>query len=336
VARNIPTDLVVVSRKGRFFAELDARVNVVELPQRRTICSVIGLKRYIETARPVALVSALSHTNVAAIIANQLARKRTRVVVVEHNQLSKNRALKAGLVALSYRLVPWLYPKADVIAAVSSDVRDDIAAETGISRDRMIILHNPVVTSKLSTLAEERPSHPWLREPGPPVIVGVGRFALQKNFPLLVRAFAKVRASRPARLIILGEGELRSELEELVRSLGISADVDLPGFDQNPFRAMRRAAVYVLSSDWEGLPTALIEALACGTPVVTTDCAGTSEILLGGQIGRIVPRGDVDALATAISATLDGPGPSDERIARANEFGLEKAVDRYLEAAGWS
>lgn len=336
VARDIPIDLLVIARKGRFFEELDARVNVVELPQRRTISSIFGVKRYIETVRPVALVSALAHTNVAAIIANQLARPRTRVVVVEHNQISKNRRLKRGLVGFSYRMVPWLYPSADVIAAVSTDVRDDLAAETGIPAERITVLHNPVVTTALAEQAAEDSSHPWLRDGEIPVVLGVGRFALQKNFPLLIRAFAKVRAARPARLIILGDGELLPDLEALVRDLGVTDDVDLPGFDPNPFRAMRRAAVYVLSSDWEGLPTALIEALACGTPVVTTDCAGAGEILLEGRIGRIVPRGDVDALAAAISATLDLPGSHDERIARANDFGLERAVDRYLEAAGWS
>lgn len=336
VARGISVDLVVIARKGRFFEELDARVNVVELPQRRTIGSILGMKRYIETHRPSALVSAMTHTNVAAIIANRLARHHTRVVVVEHNQISMNRPLKRGLVGMSYGLVPWLYRKADVVAAVSRDVRDDLAAETGIAAERIKVLHNPVVVPELSKLASEDIDHPWLKDSGPPVMLAVGRFSRQKNFPLLLNAFSKVRAARPARLIILGEGELRPELEALARELGIAEDVDLPGFDPNPFRFMSRAAAYVLSSDWEGLPTALIEALACGAPVVTTDCAGTGEILLDGKLGRIVPRGDADALAAAILATLDAPGSRDGRVARADDFGLERAVDRYLEAAGWS
>jgi glycosyltransferase involved in cell wall biosynthesis len=336
MAREIPTDLVVICRQGAFFDELDPRVNVVELPQSRTFTSVRGLKRYIETRRPAALVSSLTHINVAAILANITARPRVRLVVVEHNQHSQNRRLKHGLVNLSYRMVPYLYPKADVVAAVSEGVRDDLAAVAGLRSEEIAILHNPVVGEELAEAAAAEIDHPWLSAPGPPVVLGVGRFTRQKNFPLLIEAFAKARKTRPLRLIILGEGELRAELEAQVRALGIGEDVDLPGFDPNPFRYMRRAAVYVLSSDWEGLPTALIEALACGTPVVSTDCeSGPQEILLGGRLSRIVPMGDASALSAAILGTLEVPGDRAARVARANDFTLDRAVDRYLEVAGW-
>lgn len=336
VARGVPTDLIVIERKGAFFAELDRRVNIIELPQSRTITSVRGLKRYIETRRPAALVSSLTHTNVAAILANIAARPRARLVVVEHNQHSQNRTLKHGLVRLSYGLVRWLYPKADLVAAVSEGVRDDIAAASGIPTGKIAVLHNPVVDGGFAEHASAAIDHPWLAAPGPPVVLGVGRLTRQKNFPLLIEAFAEARKRRPLRLIILGEGELRPELEAKVRDLGIVEDVDLPGFDPNPFRFMRHAAVYVLSSDWEGLPTALIEAMACGTPVVATDCrSGPHEILLGGTLSRIVPTGNAGALAEAILATLDTPGDAKARMARAGDFSLDRAVDRYLQAAGW-
>jgi glycosyltransferase involved in cell wall biosynthesis len=336
VARNITADLVVVNRIGSFFSELDPRVKVVELPQRRTMTSMLGLKSYIDTRRPAALISSQTHTNVAAILANVMARRRTRLVVVEHNQYSMNRALKHGPVAIAYRLVPWVYRKADLVAAVSVGVRDDLAAETGLPAGRIAVLHNPVVSRELEERASAPVDHPWLNEPGPPVVLSVGRFTKQKNFSLLIEAFARLRRERPVRLIILGEGELRSELEACVRFHGVGEDVDLPGFDPNPFRFMRPAGIYVLSSDWEGLPTALIEAMACGTPVVSTDCAGgPREILLDGRLGTIVPRGDVGALTTAMAATLDARGDRQARIARALEFGVERAVDRYLQAAAW-
>lgn len=336
VARGIATDLVVVERKGAFFAELDSRVNVVELPQKRTMSSVLGLKRYIETRRPLALVSSLTHTNIAAILANSIASPKTKLVVVERNELSLNRRLKTGLVRFSYGLVPWLYPRADILAAVSSGVRDDLAKTMGVSANQISVLYNPVVTDGLDRSAAESTEHPWLADGRIPVILGVGRLMRQKNFPLLIHAFAQVRKQRHVRLIVLGEGELRSELETLVRSLGVTSDVDLPGFDANPFRFMRRAGIYVLSSDWEGLPTTLIEAMACGTPVVATDCrSGPSEILLQGKIGRLVPTGDVGALANAIMDTLDAPGDQASRIARAKEFNLDRAVDRYLDVIGW-
>jgi glycosyltransferase involved in cell wall biosynthesis len=337
VARGIPVDLVVIRRSGTFFGELDPRVNVVELPGRRTITSVRALKRYIEERRPAALISSMTHMNIAAILANLFARPRTRLVVVEHNQFTRAFPLKRGMVGLAYRLVRLLYPRADLVAAVSEGVRDDLARAISFPSDRIAVLYNPVVTNALDAAASAGIEHPWLSQPGPPVVLGIGRFTQQKNFPLLIQAFAEVRRRRPARLIILGEGALRPQLEEQVRELGLTDDIDLPGFDANPFRFMRRAAAYVLSSDWEGLPTALIEAMACGTPVVSTDCeSGPSEILLGGRLSRIVPRGDAGALADAIVATLDAPGDPDARIARAREFSVDRAVDHYLEAAAWS
>jgi glycosyltransferase involved in cell wall biosynthesis len=282
------------------------------------------------------MISSMTHTNVAAILANATARPQTRLVVVEHNQHSLNRRQKRGLVALSYNMVRWLYPRADLIAAVSEGVREDLARAAGLSLGGIDILHNPVVTDDLERRAAEAVDHPWFREGEPPVVLAVGRFTRQKNFPLLLEAFAEVRRKRVARLVILGEGDLRGELEAKVRDLGISAEVDLPGFDSNPFRFMRRAGVFVLSSDWEGLPTALIEAMACGTPVVATDCpSGPREILLGGRLGRIVPVGDAHALAGAIAATLTAPADRATLIARAREFSVAKAVDGYLAAAGW-
>lgn len=337
VARGVPTELVVIERRGSFFDELDRRVRVVELPQRRTMTSVLGLKRYIEERRPRALVSSLTHTNVAAILANRLARWRTRLIVVERNQFSLNRTLKRGLVRLAYGLVPRLYRQADLIGAVSEGVRDDLAETTRLPLDRIEVLHNPVVSEGLAVRAAEPLDHPWLKPGEPPVILGVGRLSTQKNFPLLIDAFARVRARRPARLIILGEGKLRPELEQRIDDLGIAADVALPGFDANPFRYMRHASVFVLSSDWEGLPTALIEAMACGVPVVSTDCqSGPREVLLDGKLGPIVPRGDVVALADAILATIANPGDRAARLDRANDFSLERAVDRYLTVTGIS
>lgn len=337
VARGVPTDLVVIEKRGSFFSELDPRVNVVELPQGRTLTSIVGLKRYLDDRQPVALVSSLTHTNVAAVLANMLARRRTRLIVVERNEYSQNRQLKRGLVRLSYRLVPWLYRKADMIGAVSAGVRDDIAAIVGVPTSRVALLHNPVATEGIAALAAAPLDHPWFAMPGPPVILGVGRFNPQKNFALLLRAFAELRRERPVRLVLLGDGDLRAELEDLARSLGVEDDVSMPGFDQNPFRFMARAAAYVLSSDWEGLPTALIEAMACGCPVVATDClGGPREILNDGALGRIVPRDDASALAKAIGETLDRPGDAQPRIARAQDFSLDRAVDRYLAVTGWS
>jgi glycosyltransferase involved in cell wall biosynthesis len=334
-ARGVPTDLVLVSREGPYLSELDPRVNVIELPEKRTLTSIWGLRRYLRSANPAALVANLTHINVAACFARVLAGYRGKVIVVERNQYTRNRELKRGLVRLTYDAVPWAYRSADVIGTVSTGVKDDLAAATGLPKDRMQVLYNPVVTPELAALAAQEPDHPWMHDGGDPVILAVGRLTRQKNYPLLLEAFAQVRKARPARLLILGEGELRADLEAQVARLGLGESVSLPGFRANPFAFMSRAALFVMSSDWEGLPTVLIEAMACGAPVVATRCdSGPGEILEEGRYGRLTPMGDAPALAQAMIATLDDPGDKAQRIARAHHFNLDAAVDRYLAFAG--
>jgi glycosyltransferase involved in cell wall biosynthesis len=229
------------------------------------------------------------------------------------------------------------YPFADAVVAVSSELADDLSAVAGLPRGLIRTVYNPVVGPELPALAAEPAGHPWLRPGGPPVVLGAGRLVEQKDFPTLLRAFALVRRERPARLVILGEGPAgaREGLAALAAGLGVAADLDLPGFVANPYAYMARAAAFALSSLHEGLPGVLIQALACGCPVVSTDCpSGPREILDGGRYGRLVPVGDHEALARAILACLDDPSGREERVARAAAFGLERAVDRYLELIG--
>jgi glycosyltransferase involved in cell wall biosynthesis len=187
-------------------------------------------------------------------------------------------------------------------------VRNDIAALTGLSRRRIVVIPNPVVTAELLDQARCPLDHPWFHPSAPPVVMGVGRLTRQKDFPTLLHAFAAVRASRPCRLVILGEGRDRPALAALAAALNINLDVDLPGFIPNPYAYMARAAAFVLSSAWEGSPNVLTEALALGTPVVATDCpSGPREILQHGRLGRLVPIGRPEAMADAIAAILDNP-----------------------------
>jgi glycosyltransferase involved in cell wall biosynthesis len=335
VDRGIQADLVVISKTGVYLDELDPRVQVFELPQSRAATAPLGLRRYLNARRPDALISSLTHINIAAILGRALARHRPRLVVTERNQFTRNRELKRGLVRLSYSLVPMLYRQADVIGAVAEGVRDDLARATGLPASRIEVLHNPVVSDDLADQARQLPGHPWLFDGEAPVILSVGRLTRQKNFSLLIRALARLRKTRKVRLIILGEGELRPQLIEEATELGVRDDVDLPGFDQNPFGYMALADVFASSSDWEGLPTALIEAMACGTTVIATDCdSGAREVLEDGRYGRLVPVGDVDAMSRALAEAIDRPDNRDLLIARAQAFDLDSSVSRYLHVAG--
>jgi glycosyltransferase involved in cell wall biosynthesis len=232
-------------------------------------------------------------------------------------------------------LIKIFYPWADAIVANSRGVAEDLMKLTGLPRDKIQVIYNPVVTPELFAKAEEPLDHPWFRPGEPPVILGVGRLTQQKDFPTLIRAFALVRKERPARLMILGEGEERPKLEALVRELRLEEDVALPGFVENPYKYMKRAAVFVLSSKWEGLPTVLIEALALGTQVIATNCpSGLEEVLEGGRWGRLVSVGDFAGLAQAILDRLNNArsGNTSGQVEYAiQRFSLEKIVQMYCD-----
>ncbi|MGE0371534.1 MAG: glycosyltransferase, partial [Gammaproteobacteria bacterium] len=188
----------------------------------------------------------------------------------------------------------------------------------------------------LEALAREAPPHPWLEEAaGPPVILGMGRFTEQKDFATLIRAFARLRAGRACRLMLLGRGRLQAEYEALATRLGVTADIAFPGFAENPYSYLARARLFVLSSAWEGSPNALTEALALGVPVVSTDCpSGPRELLAAGRYGTLVPVADDAALARAMAATLDGPLPAAELRLAAADYTVEASARAYLTALG--
>jgi glycosyltransferase involved in cell wall biosynthesis len=323
--------LVLARREGPYLADLDPAIEVVDLGGVRTAGGIWRLAQWLKLRRPDVLMSHMTHVNVAAIAAALLSGTGTPVVAVEHNQIDLNYArLTSRMVKAAYRATRWTYPRAAAVVCVSDGVAGSIAAFSGIARERLRVIANPIVTPELRRLAAEPPTHPWLRERSVPVVLGCGRLVEQKDFETLIRAFRIVRDARTARLLILGEGLLREPLQALIRELGLSEDADLPGFDRNPFAAMAASDLFVLSSRWEGLPTVLIEALAAGAPVAATDCpSGPMEVLRGGELGPLVPVGDAGALAKAILGTLDAPGPRSARLERAADYTVERAAQAY-------
>jgi glycosyltransferase involved in cell wall biosynthesis len=217
------------------------------------------------------------------------------------------------------------------VAGVSEGVVADLKALVPrVPNTKFKVIYNPVVTAEMIEKGNEPIDHPWF-ELGIPVFVAAGRLRPQKDFPILIEAFHRVRQSRDARLIILGEGPDRGDLEALVARLDLGDSVALHGFTDNPYAFFSRAAAFVLSSRWEGLPTVLIEALSCGAPIIATDCpSGPREILADGRYGRLVPVGDAESLSGAICAAIDGDlaRPPD---ASWMPYELDAVVDRYLE-----
>ncbi len=323
VALGHRVDMVVLAERGQYRDQVAPGVRIVSLGVERARNSVPALARYLRANRPAGLISALGHVNVAAIIANGLAGRPTRVLVTEH--LAYLAGAEASTVQKLFPRVAGLtYRAAHSVVAVSRGVADTFASASGFPRGRVTVIPNPVLTQTLYARRDADFDLPVQA----PFILAVGRLTKQKNYPLLLEAFGRVRTARPGvKLVILGEGEDRAQLEG-------HEDVLLPGFTTNPYAWMKACSVFAMSSDWEGLPTVLIEALACGASVVSTDCdSGPREILDGGRLGRLVPVGDADALADALIAALDDPGPkaSEDDLA---PYTVGAATRGYLDALG--
>ena len=300
-----------------------------------------ALARHLARSRLDALISAAPNCNLEAVWAKRLSGVATRILVSERSapseMLTKARNWRSRFLPT---LMSRTYQQADVIVAVSQELRDNLAAVTNIPRERIRAIYNPVVGPEVLEGAAAPIPHPWLEPGEPPVILAVGRLSTQKDYPTLVRAFAMVRAKRQARLIILGAGrdehkteQRREEIAQLARELGVGEDVDAAGFTANPYAYMARSALLALSSLYEGLPAVLIQAMACGCPVVSTDCpTGPREILDDGRYGPLVPVSDVPALAGAMESVLANPPDKALLRHRAQDFTADRAVDSYLEA----
>lgn len=324
-------DLVLPRATGPFLAEVDPAVRVVDLQAKRVLTSLPGLVRYLRRERPTAMISALNYVNIIAIWARTVARVGSVLVVTERNILTRSaERLPPNRRSLMPHLMRWFYPRADAVVAVAQGVKDDLVEFVGLSPTHVGVIYNPIVTEELLRRAAEPVSHPWLLEGATPVILGVGSLTPQKDFPTLIRAFKEVTRTRAARLLILGEGPDREGLERLVDQLDLAESVDLAGFEPNPYPSLSAAAAFVLSSRWEGLPGVLIEAMACGAPIVATDChSGPREILNDGEYGALVPVGDVAAMASALESVLSGDAgrPPPESWER---FDAHRVAGEYL------
>jgi glycosyltransferase involved in cell wall biosynthesis len=344
--RGLRVDVLAVRAHGELRELLPPEVRVVELQaflsrlpfvagskRRRALASIPALLRYLHRERPSALLATSPSSNVAAALAARLAPSATRVVLRLDSQLTRAPELAGTFTQRrrehrARRTFPW----ADAWIAISEGVADDAARVIGIPRERIVAIHNPVLTPAFHERASARVEDPWLGAGSPPVVMGVGRLVPQKDFATLIRAFARVRRLREVRLLILGEGPLRGALERLVGEQGVAADVRFTGRVPNAPAWMARAAVFALSSAWEGFGRVVVEALAVGCPVVSTDCpSGPREILGDGAFGPLVPVGDDAALAAAIESVLESPPDRELLTQRAGAFSLESGVDRYLE-----
>ena len=280
---------------------------------------------YMAVEKPDVTLPSL-HGSIEATLLVSCLHTGSRRVVVPIGHMS----LEVGQSRRAIRRYRHLSARAAHFVGVSQGVSRGLAEVIKVPDERITTIYNPVVTPDLHAKATEQPDHPWFRDDGAPVILAVGKLERQKDYPTLIRAFARLAAQRPYRLVILGEGSKRKEIEGLVEESGLTDRVSLPGWVENPFAFMAQASLFVLSSRWEGLPTVLVEALACGCPCVSTDCpSGPTEILLNGEIGPLVPVADDAGLAETMERMLDRPPDRHVLQRRAADFSADRAVTAY-------
>ena len=329
--RGFQVDLVALRAEGPCRELLSGKVRVVDLRARRVLSGIVPLTRYLRQENPAVLLPALDHVNIGALLSQRISATATHVIPTVHISHSKAAALQGGIKGWLLRaLIRYLYRSAHAVVAVSQGAADDMVKTAGVPREKVRVIF-PILTSGIEELAKQPADHPWFAPGQPPVLLSVGRLAPQKDFVTLIEVFSRLRKDLDIRLMILGEGKERGRLEQLVRSLELVQNVAMPRFTTNVFAYMSRSAVFVLSSAWEGMPMVITEALATGTPVVSTDCqSGPREILAGGRYGRLVPVGDVKSMESAIRQTLAEPHAKvPQEVLR--RFAADTVVDQYIQ-----
>jgi len=329
VDKDYDVDLVLVDASGTLLEELPREVTVVDLGCSRVATSLLPLRRYLQSRQPGILYAMMTELNVIASVAHRLSNTDTRLILSEHNTPTvSSHGLKDKFVL---QLAALTYPHADHVVSVSRGVRDDLLHVVNLPDENVSVIYNPIDIDRIRARADEPLDHEWLDDPNLNVILSAGRHAPQKGFDTLLRAFARLDDPN-TRLILLGDGEERESLMQLATELRIEDRTDFPGFVDNPFSYMARADLFVLSSWYEGFGNVLIEAMATGCPIVSTDClSGPSEILESGRYGALVPIKSESAMANSIEATLENPTSSEELRERAADFAVESVVDHYVQ-----
>ncbi|MGQ3330851.1 glycosyltransferase [Halorubrum sp. FL23] len=323
-------EVLVITEDGELVDELAPEIKFSVLSVDRMRWAAIPLARHLRRTRPDALISFMTATNVMTIVAARMARVSTTVIATEHSTQSGKRGLS---IKRDMLLARYTYAFADHVVGVSEGVSADIREWARVSDNKVVTIYNPVVSEEQIGATYDSPSHRWFRDDDIEVVLSVGRHTEEKDYPTLIKAFAKLLAERESvRLVLLGGGELTPEYESLIEELGIQEEVSMPGFVTQPFPYMAHADVFALSSRVEGLSLVLIEAMACGTPVVSTDCPnGPSEVLVDGEYGELVPVGDPSSLSNALVRALTDPLAKETLRRRARDFSVDKVTIVYEE-----
>ena len=334
VELGLSVDLLTVRLEGPLRKLIPAGVSVIDLKSRRTTLAIPKLVAYLNRAKPAALYSTIMNANVVAAVARVLSKTQTPTILRESNApLSSPKNTVSRWV--TYKVAPFLYQFTNGIIAVSQGVADELGVMAPRMKERIRVIPTPIVSDELIRQGDAHVEHQWFTNHDKPIILSAARLERHKGFFTLLRAFAELRATHDVRLAILGQGSMREQIQAEIVRLGLEEHVALLGFAHNPFAYMSKADVFVLASEFEGLPNVLVQAMAFGTPIVATDCkSGPAEILCEGRFGTLVPVGDVQALARGLGEALGQPRHLEAMAHARSVYGARNAAHEYLAMAG--
>lgn len=330
LSNGYPVRLIVVNGDGPFRDEIPNECEFFDLKAKRTLYTTLKFGAILLKTRPLYLISSQTHLNTLLIILRIFIGYPRKLIVCEHIAFNEN-IVKSKNILERFRplLMRLFYPLASNIVAVSTSVQQSIKKYTGI-KNNIHIIHNGVNINEITELSEATTEHPWLHQKDKKIILGIGRLTPQKNFAELIHAFSLLKGQQYY-LIILGDGPELVQLKKLSFQLNVNTRVDFPGFIKNPFPFLASADLFVLSSKWEGFANVVLEALACGTPIVATDCpGGPSDILDGKSFAKIVPVNDLLKMASAIKELLTVEFEKSEIAVYAKNFNILNTSQNYL------
>lgn len=330
-------DLVLTNASGAYLPLVSDKVRIVNLQAWKETVAFAPLSRYLKQEQPDILFANSLNCNVSALTAAILSRTTTRIVVIEHNMVKmiftkqgRYPAVRNLLAHIRVKLARYLYPKADTIITVSKHVADDIRSSYKLTGIPIVTIHNPIIVKEILSLQDEAIDDIWFQEPVVPIVLAVGRLVPEKNYSFLIEVFSKLNPTLKAKLIILGDGEQKQVLEEKIRSLGLENKVRLPGNVSNPYKYMKRSKVLVVTSITEGFPMCILEALACGCPVVSSDYGGANEILEDDACGRIVSLKDQKQFVAQLEDALCRYVDKQSIIRSAERYDIKCIIGYYL------
>jgi glycosyltransferase involved in cell wall biosynthesis len=335
-SKEVEVLMVLNKKEGEFLRYLDSNIEIFELDTKRLRDSLFSLLKFLKKIKPDVLISGQSHVNTIALMANQMLRKKIKVIITEHGNLQEGlKDVRNPTKIILLTLMKNFYPKADKVISVSKGVEKTLLKYIKMDKSKMEVIYNPIISDLIYERAEEPLNHKWFTSKEIPVILSVGRLSKEKDFENLLQAFSIVKSKVDSRLLIVGEGPERDHLEKLIKKLDLQDSVDLYGFEENPYKFFKNADLFVLSSKTEGLGNVLVEALCLRRKIVSTDCpSGPEEVLKKGKFGKLVPPEDTLKLAEGIIDQLKQPTseiPNNNELEEwLKEFEVNYVTERYL------